>query len=94
MSVLELYRQGIIRYLNKRGLLSNSILTYVEYYQRYRQERTNGAGYRESVRRLSQEFGVSETTIKKAIRLIQDSSEITDQPKSEYNAGSLSQSFN
>lgn len=72
MSILDLYQSGIIGYLHKKGLLSGSTLTYVEYYFRFRQERSKGAGYRESVRKLSREFGVSETTIKKAVRVIQD----------------------
>lgn len=72
MSILELYQHGIIRYLFAKGLLSGSILAYVEYYTRYRQERILGSGYRESIRKLSKEFGVSETTIKKAVRIVQD----------------------
>lgn len=72
MSILELHHHGIINYLFSRGLLSGSILAYVEYYTRYKQERLSGNGYRESVRRLSKEFGVSETTIKKAVRLVQE----------------------
>jgi hypothetical protein len=93
MSILELHRLGIIRFLNQRGLLSSSMLTYVEYYQRYRQERQNGSGYRESVRRLSREYGVSETTIKKAIRLIQDNTENTGLPTSGYASQPLQQSI-
>jgi hypothetical protein len=94
MSIVELYRLGIIRFLNQRGLLSNSILAYVEYYQRYRQERQNGAGYRESVRTLSREYGVSETTIKKAIRLIHDNGENAGLPVSGYASQPLTQSMN
>ena len=72
MSILDLYQRGVIEFLHNKGLLSSSTLTYVEYYKRYRMERAKGAGYRESVRKLSREFSVSETTIKKAIRVIQD----------------------
>jgi hypothetical protein len=71
MSVLELYQRGIISFLHSKGLVSSSTLTYVEYYKRFLQERNRGVGYRESVRRLSLEFKVSETTIKKAVRIIQ-----------------------
>jgi hypothetical protein len=70
MSVLELYQRGIIGFLHSKGLVSSSTLTYVEYYKRFLQERNRGVGYRESVRRLSLEFKVSETTIKKAVRLL------------------------
>jgi transposase len=72
MKILELYQSGVIDYLHKKGLLSSSTLTYIEYYKRFLQERNSGAGYRESVRRLSHEFGVSETTIKKAVRIMQN----------------------
>ena len=72
MTILELHQRGIISFLHKKGLVSNSTLTYVEYYKRFKQERSKGSGYRESVRKLSKEFGVSETTIKKAVRMIQE----------------------
>jgi len=74
MSILDLYHHGIINYLFKAGLLSGSALAYVEYFKRYQQERSMGAGYRESVRRTSREYHVSETTVKKAIRLCNEKS--------------------
>lgn len=70
MSVLELYHNGIIDYLYHKGLLSGSTLSYIEYYKRYQELRNNAKGYRESIRILSKEFGVSETTIKKAIKIL------------------------
>jgi hypothetical protein len=70
MNVLELYQNGIIDYLYHKGLLSGSTLSYIEYYMRYQELRRNSRGYRESVRMLSREFGVSETTIKKAIKIL------------------------
>jgi hypothetical protein len=82
MSILELYHHGVINFLFRRGLLSSSTLVYVEYYHRFRQERANGSGYRESIRKLSSEFGVSETTIKKAVRIVQDSGTSDDLAKS------------
>lgn len=72
MSILDLYHHGIINFLFKAGLLSGSALAYIEYFKRYQQERSIGAGYRESIRRTSREFGVSETTVKKAIRLFNE----------------------
>ncbi|HMQ01206.1 MAG TPA: hypothetical protein PKC24_15605 [Cyclobacteriaceae bacterium] len=72
MSILDLYQQGVIGYLFNKGLLSGSTLAYVEYYKRFMQEKAEGKRYRESVRKLSLEFGVSETTIKKAIRVINE----------------------
>lgn len=70
MNVLELYNNGTIDYLYHKGLLSGSTLSYIEYYMRYQEFRKNSMGYRESVRQLSKEFGVSETTIKKAIKIL------------------------
>ena len=70
MNVLELYHHGIIEYLYHKGLLSGSTLSYIGYYRRYLELRKASRGYRESVRMLSQEFGVSETTIKKAIKIL------------------------
>ncbi len=72
MNILELYESGVIDYLHKKGLLSSSTITYIEYYQRFLDERKKGSGYRETVRKLSREFNVSETTIKKAIRVIKN----------------------
>jgi pimeloyl-CoA synthetase len=71
MKILELHQNGVMDYLHKKGLLSSSTLTYIEYYKRFLQERNAGNGYRESIRRLTREFGVSETTIKKAVRIMQ-----------------------
>ncbi|MCU0397716.1 MAG: hypothetical protein MUC73_06400 [Cyclobacteriaceae bacterium] len=79
MSILELYELGIIDFLHRKGLLSSSTLTYIEYYKRFRQERSMGFGYRESVRKLSKEFSVSETTIKKAVRIISDCEQHPDE---------------
>jgi hypothetical protein len=76
MSILNLYQHGIITYLFRMGLLSGSTLAYIDYYRHYEQERATGAGYRESIRRVSRMHGVSETTIKKAIRLFREN----DQP--------------
>lgn len=72
MSVIDLYQNGVIGYLFQKGLLSGSTIAYVEYYQRFQQQRQQGMKYRESVRILSQEFGVSETTIKKAIKVVRE----------------------
>lgn len=70
MRVLELYHSGVIEYLYQKGLLSGSTLSYIEYYKKYLEYRSLGRGYRESVRLLTKDFGVSETTIKKAIKIL------------------------
>jgi hypothetical protein len=72
MSVIDLYQTGVIGYLFQKGLLSGSTIAYVEYYKRFQQQRQQGMKYRETVRILSEEFGVSETTIKKAIKVVKE----------------------
>ncbi len=72
MSVLTLYQTGVIGYLFARGIVSGSTLAYLQYYTRYVEERGQGKKYRECVRELSMEFRVSETTIKKAIKVVKD----------------------
>lgn len=70
MKVLELYENGVIEFLHNKGLLSASTLSYIRYYMKYLDYRGAGKGYRQSVRLLSNEFQVSETTIKKAIKIM------------------------
>jgi hypothetical protein len=71
MSVLELNNQGVIIYLFKNGLVSSSMVSYINYYERFLVYRNMGKTYRESIRLLSEENNVSETTIKKAVRLME-----------------------
>jgi transposase-like protein len=67
------------------GLLSGSTLAYIDYYNQYQQERSSGTGYRESIRRVSQTHGVSETTVKKAIRLFRENDQVEDSSTREMN---------
>jgi hypothetical protein len=71
MSVLELNNKGVISYLFKNGLMSSSMVSYINYYERFLVYRNMGKTYRESIRLLSEENNVSETTIKKAVRLME-----------------------
>ncbi len=73
MNIIELHEKGVIDYLNKKKIISGSILYYIQYFLKFRILREQGKTYRESVRVLSEEYKVSETTIKKGIRLIQNS---------------------
>ena len=73
MNIIELHEKGVIDYLNKKKIISGSILFYIQYFLKFRILREQGKTYRESVRVLSEEYKVSETTIKKGIRLIQNS---------------------
>ncbi|HCW06619.1 MAG TPA: hypothetical protein DGG95_04545 [Cytophagales bacterium] len=73
MSVVELYHNGVIGYLFKKGLVSPSIPIYIEYFLKFSSYRSNGRTYREAVDLLSREYHVSGTTIKKGIRTIKNS---------------------
>ncbi len=76
MSVIELYENGTIGYLFKKGLVSYAVPTYVEYFLKFSSYRKTGATYREAVNLLSQEYNVSGTTIKKAIKTIKETQHI------------------
>ena len=71
MSVLELHNQGVINYLFRSGLVSSSLVSYINYYEKFLSYRNMGKTYREAVRLLSIENNVSETTIKKAVRMME-----------------------
>jgi hypothetical protein len=72
ITIIDLHEQGIISYLHKKGIVSASILSYITYYIKFQSHRNSGKSYRDAVRLLSAEFKVSETTIKKGIKLIQE----------------------
>jgi hypothetical protein len=73
MNVLELHEKGVIEYLFRTGMVSSSMVTYIGYYQHFLKCRGEGMTYRETVRHLSIEHRVSETTIKKAVRMLESS---------------------
>jgi hypothetical protein len=75
MSVIDLYENGTINYLFKRGLISQTVPIYMEYFLKFSAHRKNGMTHRESVAVLSQEYRVSSTTIKKGIKLIRSTVE-------------------
>jgi hypothetical protein len=70
MSVVELYENGTIEYLLKNGLLSPAVPNYIEYFIKFSAYRNSGKTYREAIGILSRDYGVSSTTIKKAIKTI------------------------
>jgi hypothetical protein len=70
MTIVELYENGTITYLFRNGLVSPSIPTYIEYFIKFSSYRNSGRTYREAIGLLSQEYHVSGTTVKKAIRTI------------------------
>lgn len=71
-SIVELYENGTISYLFKKGLVSSVVPSYIEYFIKFSSYRKDGITYREAVRMLSNEYHVSETTIKKAIKTIKE----------------------
>lgn len=71
ITIIDLYNKGIIDYLVKTRIVSSTMVSYIEYFERYTQHRHEGRTYRVAIGLLAGEYGVSETTIKKGIRTIQ-----------------------
>lgn len=69
-SLMELYHNGTIDYLVRTRVVSTTILSYIHYYEDFMSLKMQGKTYRESVRLLSGQHHVSETTIKKGIRIV------------------------
>jgi hypothetical protein len=72
MSVTSLFNEGVINYLYKNGIISSSIISYMEYFKKFSEHRNSGKSYRESIHLISMECHVSETTVKKAVRMLQN----------------------
>jgi len=70
MTVQELYHTGHIKLLFNRCLLSADVLAYFDYVAHYEALRGGGTTYREAVYLTANRFGVSESTIKRAVRRI------------------------
>ena len=71
ITVIDLYNNGIIAYLVKNGIVSSTMISYIEYFERYEEYRREGRTYRGSIGQVAMEYSVSETTVKKGIRIIQ-----------------------
>ena len=69
-TLLELYHNGTLDYLVRTRVVSTTILSYIQYYEDFQELKREGKTYRESVRLLSIQHHVSETTIKKGIRIV------------------------
>ena len=74
MTIVELYQNETIPYLFRKRLVSPAVSTYIDSFIRYSNYRNVGKAYRESVKLLSEECKLSATTIKKASRIIKNSS--------------------
>ena len=69
-TLMELYHNGTIDYLVRTRVVSTTILSYIQYYEDFMDLKVQGKTYRESVRILAGQHHVSETTIKKGIRIV------------------------
>ncbi len=69
-TLMDLYYDGVMDYLIRTRIVSPTILSYIQYYEGYNRLKCEGKNYRESVRLLSERHRVSETTIKKGIRVV------------------------
>lgn len=69
-TLMDLYYDGVMDYLVRTRIVSPTILSYIHYYKEYHQLKCEGRTYRECVRLLSERNRVSETTIKKGIRIV------------------------
>lgn len=67
MSLQFAYEQGLIKLMYNKGLISGTTFLYFEYNTRYFQLRDEGHNYSEALALTAMEFGVSVSTIKRAV---------------------------
>lgn len=70
ISLMDLHNNGTIDYLVRTRVVSTTILSYIHYFEDFTELKLQGKTYREAVRMLSGQHHVSETTIKKGIRIV------------------------
>lgn len=70
MSVKELYENGTIKFLYNKGVVSIDVLCYFQYMDHYNTCRAMGEGYNMAINSTSDRFNVSQSTIKRAVRLL------------------------
>lgn len=70
MTIQELYETGHIKLLFNRGLLSADVLGYFDYVDHYSALKASGMGYRKSIEATALRFRVSDSTVKRAVRLV------------------------
>lgn len=70
MTVQSLYDEGVIKFLYKKRLISIDILCYFDYVKYYNQRRDEGVNYTNAVLDTSIKFGISTSTVKRAIKTI------------------------
>jgi len=70
MTLEEIYSNGSIHFLFKKGLLDSAVLDYFRYYETYHSYRSQGKRYSEAVLMTAIDFNRSERTIKRAIKVL------------------------
>lgn len=70
MTLLDYFKQGIIKELFTKGVVNINYMTYFRYYQVYEAYKAKGLSKRQAILFTSDECGCSESTIKRAIRVI------------------------
>jgi hypothetical protein len=68
--ILELFQNGTMKQLFDRGIISVNIYTYYRYYQVYQAYKAKGHSNNKAYQFASDECGISEVTIRKAVKLI------------------------
>lgn len=71
MNLIELYNSGVIKHLCQKGLISPSTVAYFDYFKAFENNRKT-CSYREAVMMTALEFKVSESTIERAVRMLQE----------------------
>ncbi len=79
-TLTQLHDDGVINYLVRTGVVSATMLAYLQYHTEFSKLRHDGRTYRDAVRQLSQEHRVSMTTIKKGIRIVTAAERIPQPP--------------
>lgn len=67
MTLNELYSDGTIKLLHKKGLISGNIVLYFQYVETFNEFRKKYS-YRSAVAETAIEYRISETTVENAIR--------------------------
>jgi hypothetical protein len=70
MTLLEYHEKGIIKDLFNKGIISINHITYFRYYEVWEAYRKQGYSKNKSYKFASDECGRCESTIRKAVRII------------------------
>ena len=70
MTVLEYFEKGIMKDLLDKGFVSLNLYTYYRYYLVWKAYKAKGLSNNKAYTYASDETGVSEITVRKAVRLV------------------------